>query len=135
MAPVRAKRRSRFALGALAAGLVGGFLFAALWLEAPLAPPRYVPLATEPGIQTMPAWSAAGDRITYSAEVDGIFQIFTRKIGSSTPTQITRQSASCFLPFWSPDSTRIYYILNRDVLDQSLWSTEESARSSAQQRP
>ncbi len=123
MAPVRAKRRSRFALGALAAGLAAGFLLAALWLEAPLAPPRYVPLATEPGIQTMPAWSAAGDRITYSAEVDGIFQIFTRKIGSSTPTQITRQSASCFLPFWSPDSTRIYYIVNRGVLDRSLWST------------
>src|SRR5712692_10605819 len=122
-APVKAKRRSGFALGALAAGLPAGFLLAALWLEAPLAPPRYVPLATEPGIQTMPAWSAAGDRIAYSAEIDGIFQIFTRKVGSSTPAQITRQNASCFLPFWSPDSTRIYFIVNRGVLDRSLWST------------
>jgi Tol biopolymer transport system component len=123
LAPVKAKSTSLLALWTLAGGVAAGFVVAALWLEAPLAPPRYIPFATEPGIQTMPAWSAAGDRIAYSAEVDGVFQIFTKKIGSSTPTQITRQSASCFLPFWSPDGTRIYYIVNRTELDRSLWST------------
>jgi serine/threonine protein kinase len=118
------KRISRFLVpGAIAAALAGGFLLAALWLEPPLAPARYIPFATEPGIQTMPAWSPSGDRIAYSAEVNGVFQIFTRKIGSSTPAQITRQEASCFLPFWSPDGTRIYYIVKRAGLDSSLWAS------------
>jgi eukaryotic-like serine/threonine-protein kinase len=112
--PSQPARRRRWAAPALAAGLVIGFAIAALWLEAPLAPARYIPFATEAGIQTMPAWSPGGDRIAYSGEVDGIFQIFVRKIGSPVPTQITRQDASCFHPFWSPDESRIYYIVSRD---------------------
>ncbi len=122
-APPKTKRNSRLGLGALAACGAGGFLAAALWLEAPTAPARYIPLATEAGIQTMPAWSPTGDRIAYSSEVDGVFQIFTRKIGSSIPSQITRQDASCYRPFWSPDGARIYYIVNRAGRDRSIWST------------
>jgi Tol biopolymer transport system component len=71
----------------------------------------------------MPAWSPGGDRIAYSGEVDGIFQIFVRKIGSPAPTQITRQDASCFDPFWSPDGSRIYYIVSRGTPDENLWSS------------
>jgi Tol biopolymer transport system component len=71
----------------------------------------------------MPAWSRTGDRIAYSGEVNGIFQIFTRKIGSSTPTQLTHQDSSCFLPFWSPDGTRVYYIVGQGELARSLWSS------------
>src|ERR1700730_10952127 len=90
----RTRRRWRLPVGALAASLAAGFLLAKLWPEAPLTTPRYIPFATEAGIQTMPAWSPAGDRIAYSGEVNGVFQILVRKIGSSTPAQITRQDAS-----------------------------------------
>jgi len=121
--PSQAARRPRWAAAALVAGLVIGFAITALWLEAPLATARYVPFATEAGIQTMPAWSPGGDRIAYSGEVDGIFQIFVRKIGSPAPTQITRQDASCFVPFWSPDGSRIYYIVSRGTQDENLWSS------------
>jgi Tol biopolymer transport system component len=103
--------------------------FAGLLVAVALRPhesseaPHYIPFATEPGIKTNPAWSPKGDRIAYSAEVNGLFQIFTRRLGSSTPTQITRQKVSCFYPFWARDGTRIYYIANGGGLDQSLWST------------
>ena len=116
------KRKPLLAPAMIAGGLVAGFALAAVWLQAPLAPARYIPFATEAGIQTMPAWSHAGDRIAYSGEVDGIFQIFTRKLGSPMPAQLTHQDASCFRPFWSPDSTRIYYIVSRGEPDVSLWS-------------
>jgi len=126
-APVAAeanpRRGARFTLGVIAAALATGFALAMLWLEAPPVPGRYIPFATEPGIQTMPAWSPAGDRIAYSSEVDGVFQVFVRTIGSAAPAQITRQNASCFHPFWSVDSNRIYYIVDRRGVDQSLWST------------
>jgi eukaryotic-like serine/threonine-protein kinase len=122
-AAVKPKRIPGLVPGVLVAGLAAGFVLASMWLEAPPAPARYVPFATEPGIQTMPAWSPAGDRIAYSGEAGGVFQIFVRKIGSSTPIQITRQDASCFLPFWSPDSTRIYYIVSGQGKERGLWST------------
>jgi Tol biopolymer transport system component len=118
----RTRRRWFWPVAAFGA-LLAGFLLAALWLEAPITTPRYIPFATEAGIQTMPAWSPNGDRIAYSGEVNGLFQIFTRKTGSSTPSQLTHQDASCFLPFWSPDATRVYYIVSRGVLDRSLWSS------------
>jgi eukaryotic-like serine/threonine-protein kinase len=122
-AEARTRRRWLLPAGALGASLAAGFLLAALWLERPLPTPHYLPFATEAGIQTMPAWSPTGDRIAYSGEVNGLFQVFTRKIGSSTPSQLTHHDASCFLPFWSPDGTRVYYIVSRGVVDRSLWSS------------
>ena len=117
------KRGWRFLLAALAAGVAIGAAVSAFWLEGPRAPARYIPVAMEAGIQTMPAWSSDGSRIAYSGEVDGVFQIFTRKIGASVPTQITHQDASCFRPFWSPDGSRVYYNVSRSFLDRSLWSS------------
>jgi serine/threonine protein kinase len=120
--PAKSRKISRLVPAVLASGGIAGFIAAALWLEAPLTPVSYVPFATEAGIQTMPAWSPAGDRIAYSAEVEGVFQIFTRKLNSPTPAQLTLQDASCFRPFWTPDGTRVYYIVSHEEPDFSLWS-------------
>jgi Tol biopolymer transport system component len=69
----------------------------------------------------LPAWSPKGDRIAYTASVDGTLQIFTKQVGGSTRTQLTRQDGTCSDPFWSADGTRVYYIVNRPD-DRSLWS-------------
>ena len=99
-----------------------GFLAAALWPIASAGSGRATPFATEAEIQTMPAWSPQGDRIAYAASVDGILQIFTKQLGGSTRTQLTRQDAICSDPFWSTDGTRVYYIVIRGSDDRSLWS-------------
>src|ERR1700681_771524 len=113
-APVTAppvKRRRTVAVLGIAAGLATGFLAAALWPLPPPATPKLTPFATEAEIQTMPAWSPKGDRIAYSADVNGILQIFTKTLGSSIPTQMTHENRSCFSPFWAPDGTRIYFTM------------------------
>ena len=97
--------------------LAAGFLIAAFVPIPPTGPGHATPFATEQEIQSMPAWSRQGDRIAYSASVNGIFQIFSKQLGSSTPTQITRQDTSCFYPFWSADGTHIFY-----HSDENLWS-------------
>lgn len=106
----------------IAAAPVAGFVLAMLWLEAPAIPGRYVPIATDAGIQTMPAFSPDGGRIAYAGEVDGVFQIFIKKLGSPAATQITHQDSSCSYPLWTPDGTRIYYIVSRPGKKRSLWS-------------
>src|SRR5206468_1114170 len=75
-----------------------------------------------PGIQTMPAWSPKGDRIAYASEVGSGFQVFVRKVGAPLPAQVTHQDGSCYFPFWAPDGTRVYYVVNRGGVDWSLWS-------------
>ncbi|HUS07254.1 MAG TPA: protein kinase [Bryobacteraceae bacterium] len=86
-----------------------------------LATQRYLPLATGPGIEAQPSWSPNGKTIAYAAEVDGIFQIITRSLGSSMPTQLTRVPQDCLYPFWSPDGARVYYISQWNQAP-SLWS-------------
>jgi hypothetical protein len=113
--PSQPARRRRWAAAALVGGLVIGFAIAALWLEAPLAPPRYIPFATEAGIQTMPAWSPGGDRIAYSGEVDGIFQIFVRKIVFACAD--ADYSAGRFLLRSVLDSGRLQDLLHREPGD------------------
>ena len=127
-APVTAppvKRKRRVTVLGIAAGLATGFLTAALWPLPPPDTPKLTPFATEAEIQTMPAWSPKGDRIAYSADVNGILQIFTKTLGSSIPTQMSHQNESCFSPFWAPDGTRIYFTMGKVLgarSNPSLWS-------------
>ena len=60
-----------------------------------------------------PLWSPGGDRITYVADVNGVLQVFTKTLGSTTRTQITHEKESCLDPMWSADATRIYFIEGR----------------------
>jgi hypothetical protein len=91
------RRLSEAGLGVLCAA--GGFLIAAFWPAPPAAPPKLTPFAAERAIQIMPAWSPTGDRIAYSADVNGVMQIFTKKLGSSIPTQMTRGWNAHLLPY------------------------------------
>ncbi len=81
----------------------------------------FVPFATEPGLELFPAWSPNGRVIAYSAEQNGVLQIFTRATGSPISTQVTRSATDCMFPFWSPDGARLYYIAEHGGRN-ALWS-------------
>jgi serine/threonine protein kinase len=104
--------RSGWPLIGAAVGGAGAMLLlaGALVGPSPLSIPRYTPLATDSGYQGAPAWSRDGKMIAYAAEIDGVVQIFKRSLSSSQRSQITHSRFDCRDPFWSPDSSRIYYI-------------------------
>ena len=82
----------------------------AAFLPVPATEPAHItPFAADFEFQTMPRWLSNGDRIAYVAPVDGTLQVFTKTLGSSTPTKITHEKKSCLFPFWSSDGTRIYF--------------------------
>ncbi len=119
-------------LAILAAGvalLAAGF--GAAWLLLPdrggqVTSQRFTPLVSDGSLKIYPAWSPNGKTVAYAGEVHGQFQIFTRTLGSSMGTQVTRCADDCFLPFWAPDASRIYYLALPDHEDRSvapdLWS-------------
>ena len=80
---------------------------------------RYTPLATDAGYQGEPAWSPDGKSIAYSAEIDGVVQIFTRTLGSAMRTKITNSPFDCYSPVWSSDGFIYYHALARDR--DALW--------------
>ena len=102
------------AIGLLAVAARGG-------TDAPLDRYRYTPFATDAGYQGTPAWSPDGKTLAYVADVDGVLQVFQKRIGSPSRTQVTHGHFDCRDPFWSTDGTRLYYVsLARDR--DGLWS-------------
>ena len=72
---------------------------------------HYTPFATDTNDETSPAWSFDGSTIAYTQVVNGVEQLFTRKLDRPMPAQITSGQLACRWPFWSPDGARIYYWL------------------------
>ena len=111
-----------------AAGLLVGAMASLQWLTpAPQDsnPHILTPLVTAPGLDVHPSWAPNGKTIAYAGEVDGVFQIFTKTVGSSMPTQITRVPKDCYFPIWSPDGRRILFTSGASTFGRSsldLWS-------------
>ncbi|MGA2149329.1 MAG: hypothetical protein ABSH49_30690 [Bryobacteraceae bacterium] len=53
--------------------------------------------------------------------MQGITQVFARKLDSTAPVQLTRGAADSRFPFWSPDQSRIYYV-SEDPSGRGVWS-------------
>lgn len=115
-APVkrRVSRAVVLSMAALAAGLLSGMLLPPP-PAADLSGYSMMPLATEEGFKTSPAWAPNGKDIAYSADVDGILQICVRGVTSATRAQITKAPSDCNTPIWSPDSATVYYQMSGDL--------------------
>ena len=67
--------------------------------------------------------------IAYVADVNGILQVFTKRVGSTTRNQVTRSAFDSRDPFWSPDGRSIYY--HRLARDQdALWRVSPAGEPS-----
>ena len=104
------------ALAALIGGLFAGRTFFGRQKGEDLSAYRFTAVATEQGIKSSPAWSPDGRTIAYAAQVNSVFQIFTRGPDQPIPAQLTHSASDCDKPFWSPDNTRLFYMSG-----ESLW--------------
>ena len=112
----------RLVIGGL--GAVGAaVLLAAVALQRPAAgsPLRFFPVTTDEGFEGFPAWSPDGLTLAYAAEVDGVLQIFTRRISAPSAAVVTRAAYDCKYPFWSPDGKRLDHVSLAKDRD-GIWS-------------
>ncbi len=119
----RARRRAILGIG-LAAALACGAGLAALLIRpqaTDFSAYKFRPIARYGTTQRYPKWSPDGKSIVYTAEIHGVYQIFTKGIDSLETAQLTHAADSCTQPFWSPDGATIYYIS-----DGNLWSVGAS---------
>ena len=115
---------SRWRLVAGLAAATGAGLLIAYILGRPVADPpplRFAPVTSEEGFEGFPAWSPDGQTLAYAAEVQGVLQIFTRRVTAPSAAMVTKAAYDCKYPFWSPDGKRLYYVsLARDR--DGIWS-------------
>ena len=117
--------RWRIGAGALLiAAAAAGFIAWRIGANQPrfdLSNLQFRALATDPAYEGLPALSPDGEVVAYSRDVDGILQIFTRRLTSPTAVRVTDCPYDCKHPFWAPDGKRIYYTqLARDR--DGIWS-------------
>ncbi|HXS95808.1 MAG TPA: protein kinase [Candidatus Limnocylindrales bacterium] len=119
------RRNARWAWPAIAAVLAATLAVLAIrhFREpAPIDLDRYhfIPFATDPEEERAAAWSPDGKSIAYTKSFDGIPQLMVRALDAIEPTQLTRDTAAATNPFWSPDSSLIYYV--RETGGGELWA-------------
>jgi eukaryotic-like serine/threonine-protein kinase len=86
-----------------------------------LANVRFRALATDAAYEGLPALSPDGQIVAYAKEVDGVLQIFTRRLTSAGAARVTTSAYDCKHPFWAPDGKRIYYVSLARQRD-GIWS-------------
>jgi eukaryotic-like serine/threonine-protein kinase len=100
--------------GALA--LIG----AANW--APEAPaPRFVPFASASSYEGEPVWSPDGQTLAYTADVDGVLQVFVKRVGDALSQPVTQARFDAAQPFWAHNGERLYFISLAGE-QEGLWS-------------
>jgi serine/threonine protein kinase/Tol biopolymer transport system component len=112
------RRKPVLAATAVAAALAAGVAAGGLLLRPggpDLARYRFTAVATEEGTKETPAWSPDGKSIAYAAVTDGVRQIFIRGLDQPVPGQLTHTATASSAPFWSPDSTRVYFFSSRGL--------------------
>ncbi len=109
-------------LGVGAAAIAGGVAVLALLAGTPDAPRlTFSPFATASAYEGEPAWSPDGQTIAYTADVDGVLQVFVKRIGDALSRQVTQGSYDSSHPFWAPNGQRLYFIALAGE-QEALWS-------------
>jgi serine/threonine protein kinase len=117
--------RRRIILGfGLAAAMAFGAGLASLLTHpaaADFSAYKFKSIARDEATERYPIWSPDGKSIAYTADIGGVYQVFTKSVDSSGAAQLTHAADSCTMPFWSPDGATIYYISQ-----EGLWSVGAS---------
>ena len=104
------------------AALAAGYIFSRITVPdaTDISSHKFTPIATEAYDEVTPTWSPDGKSILYSAEINGINQLFVRSLDSAMPVQITRGAKWCRMPFWHPKEPRVFFIANDELYSIAL---------------
>lgn len=87
-----------------------------VWIE-PLSGGAHRPIADDPGYDRNTVWHSDSKRIFYSANVDGVYQIFLANVDGRKPVQITNSDVNSFALDVSPDGERILFGSTKEESD------------------
>jgi hypothetical protein len=82
---------------------------------------RFTPFATASAYEGEPAWSPDGQSIAYTADVDGVLQVFVKRASDAVSRPLTQGQFDASHPFWSTNGERVYYVSQAGEWE-ALWS-------------
>jgi eukaryotic-like serine/threonine-protein kinase len=122
-APAVAPRGRWSVLAGFAAAAVIGAVAALLMTGPPSEAPalRFVPFVSDSTYEGEPSWSPDGQSIAYTADVDGVLQVFVKRASDAVSRPLTQGQFDASHPFWSTNGERVYYISQAGEFE-ALWS-------------
>ena len=117
--PPRANRAWLASAATVAAVLAVGA--ATVPFQPPAPELRFTPIASAAEYEGTPIWSPDGQSLAWVSNVDGILQVFVKRLADAVATQITRGRFDAEEPFWAPDSKAVYFISAAGE-GQALWT-------------
>lgn len=78
-----------------------------------------------------PAWSPTGDRIAYTSNKNGNYDIWVKDLKSGKQSRLTRNRAYDGEPAWSPDGSKIAFISSRSG-NREIWIVSAKGESPIQ---
>ena len=111
--------RVHWVLAAAAAGVMVALAILGLPAEAPTL--RFVPFASDSSYEGEPSWSPDGQSLAYTADVNGVLQVFVKRVGDALSRQLTVGQFDASHPFWTRNGGRVYYISQAGEYE-ALWS-------------
>ena len=90
-------------------------------LEPEPEPIRFVPFASASSYEGEPSWSPDGQSLAYTADVDGVLQVFVKRMGDAVSRPLTSGQFDASHPFWTRNGERVYYISQAGEYE-ALWS-------------
>ncbi len=121
----QAARRGRgwkFIGAALVAAMAGGLLAIGMMSTEPQPMPvQYVPFASASSYEGEPSWSPDGQSLAYTADVDGVLQVFIKRVGDALSRPLTSGQFDASHPFWTVNGERVYYVSQAGEFE-ALWS-------------
>ncbi len=92
-----------------------------LWMTRFDPAHTFTPLASASEYEGRPSWAPDGQSVAYVADVNGVLQVFVRRLNAPPSTQVTQGRFDAHEPAWAPDGQRLYFISLAGESD-ALWS-------------
>jgi Tol biopolymer transport system component len=114
--PTAATTAARVSPWRMTAAIAGSVIVTAALAVAIIAtepaPPeqRFTPIASTAAYEGEPVWSPNGDSLAWVADVDGVLQVFVRRLADALATQVTNGRFDSERPFWASDGRALYFI-------------------------
>ena len=121
-APPAGVRPWKLIAAAAVAALAGGLSVVGLLnMAGEPAAMRFVPFASDSSYEGEPSWSPDGQSLAYTADVNGVLQIFVKRVGDALSRQLTSGQFDASHPFWTRNGERVYFISLAGE-SEGLWS-------------
>ena len=81
-------------------------------------------MTSDPADEILPAWSSTGDRLVFSSNRTGVYQLYVKDLTTGAERQVTFDAGTKISARWAPTGSRIAYL---NTVSNTIWVVDVDA--------